>query len=106
MAAIRIDVTDFGATGNGNTDDTQAFQRAADAAVATAGTLVIPSATRTNIPATYAIEGTVTLRGSGPETYCDIEGQGGPVTILSKGSNKAVFRSYGWKRSQINRVNI
>ncbi|QRG09808.1 hypothetical protein EZH22_23185 [Xanthobacter dioxanivorans] len=41
--ADRISVLDFGAVGDGRTDDTQAFQSAADAAAATGKTLFVPA---------------------------------------------------------------
>lgn len=53
-----MDVTNFGAKGDGHSDDTAAFQAAVDAAAPTAGCVYVPSAARGS---GFVLTGTITL---------------------------------------------
>jgi hypothetical protein len=80
-AAATFDVRDYGATGNGSTNDTPAIQRAIDAAAAAGGGIVLfPSGTyqsrntihlRSNI--TMQLNAGATLRGAGNDDYDEPE---------------------------------
>ncbi len=57
VSMIGLNVRDYGATGNGTTDDTAAFQAKIAQAVATGeAAIVVP-------PGSYKISGTITLNG-------------------------------------------
>jgi Pectate lyase superfamily protein len=82
----RFDVTTFGAKGDGQTDNTQAFSQAIAAAQAAGGgTVYVPagqyvfSVTKTANPASISIEGSapVTLMGAGRDTTALIEAKSG-----------------------------
>lgn len=57
---ITVDVTDYGATGDGVTDDLASIQAAVDAVSVTGGTVTFPT------PGRYAISGTINVRSSFP----------------------------------------
>lgn len=100
----RFNVIDYGARGDGATNDSPAFQAAADAAIAVGGTLVIPSP-----PDTYSLFDTIVLRppSGRPEFFMDIEGSGESDQIQWFGSNNsAVFDVMGWKHSEVRGVGI
>ena len=64
--AETISVKDFGATGDGTTDDTTAIQNAINAVIAQGGgTLFFPAGTYL-INATLTVPGAVILKGAGP----------------------------------------
>jgi hypothetical protein len=77
-----FNVKDYGAVGNGTTDDTTAIQNALTAAQAANGLLVFPAAT-------YAFSQTLNF---GPENLngFSVLGVGGEVTLLHTGSGTAV----------------
>jgi hypothetical protein len=101
-----------GAKGDGVTDDTAAFQAAANAAIAASGTLLIPPT-----PNSYVISSTINLvpAGAGLQFHLDIaasalqEGAGGgqfAAILWNGGNNTSIFKSLGWKRSQISGIQI
>jgi len=81
----RVDVTDFGARGDGETDNTSAFQVALDAVGKTGGTVFVP-------PGRYAIRGTLEV----PRDVA-IEGtwRGPARSTDSKGSTLLAFSGKG-----------
>lgn len=101
-----LDVRAYGATGDGTTDDTAAFQAAVNAAAAVGATLNIPA------PPTggsYKLTATINLQpqGTAEQFRMDIVGAGKPGTIKWAGAaNQAVFRCLGWKRSTVRGLHI
>lgn len=93
--AKTYDVTIYGARGDGNTDDTQAFQRAFNDAAAGSGKVIIPSPSNF-----YNITNTISVRppsGQG-QVKVSVEAWGGPNRIRYTGaSNKSVFYIVGIK---------
>ncbi len=90
---------DFGAKGDGKTDDTQAFQRAINAAIAAKGRLIIPTPS-----AFYKITKTLNVvPASGGQVFMEIEawgwGNGTNVIRYMGASNSAVFKIVGLKQS-------
>lgn len=85
-AADVVNVRDFGAKGDGNTDDTAAIQTALDVAVATNGKVVVPVGV-------YPVSATLTLTGvrtTGHGATVAIEGSGS-----SSGSSGTVIKWSG-----------
>lgn len=98
-----LNVLDYGAVGDGLADDTGAFQAACDAAVRARGALLIPPPR-----SSWCLRDTILIRpATGTQAHLDILGYGDHAQILwTGGSDKAVFRSRGWKRSTIDGVKI
>ena len=69
-----FNVMDFGATGDGVTDDADAIQQAVDAAAAVGGTVVIPSGT-------YVVGSTISLR-----SRVTLQGQDASLSMANQGS--------------------
>lgn len=105
-AALRwFDVTDYGARGDGSSDDTAAFQAAITAAIAAPnGALLIPEPA-----ANYVLSSTLLLEppAGGAQFSLDIQAFGPFSSIVWNGpANTSIFHSYGWKRSKIEGVEI
>src|SRR5688500_7421158 len=66
-ANFSLNVKDFGAIGNGSTDDTAAIQAAIDALPAAGGLIVIPAGTYV-VSSSLVLKEGVQLEGSGPGT--------------------------------------
>lgn len=99
-----FNVEDYGAKGNGSTDDTAAFQAAVVAAIAARGTLYIPSPS-----VSYMLSDTIELQASsnGAQFFMNIRAEGPFIGIKWVGANnKSMFHSLGWKRSYIENVQI
>lgn len=98
-----FNVKDYGAVGNGVTDDTAAFQACFSAAIAVNGKVVIPPTAND-----YIISDTILLQPpSGIQFYLDIEGHGASFhQIRFTASNKPVFKSLGWKGGHVQSVRI
>jgi hypothetical protein len=89
-----LSVKDFGATGDGTTDDTTAIQNALNACSAY-GTVIIPVGT-------YVISATLTI----PINDISIVGQGGRPRILAKASTNFNQMISGTSKSRINISNL
>lgn len=92
-------VDDFGAKGDGVTDDTEAFQKAIDAAIRVRGKLIIPPPDRF-----YKITNTLdVIPAVGGQVFLTIDAWGwgyGSTAIRYMGeSNKPVFRIIGLKQA-------
>lgn len=70
ISGLSFNVKDFGATGNGVTDDTTAIQNALDAALATGGIVRIPRGTYV-MSAGLTVTSNVTIEGEGDATVLD-----------------------------------
>ena len=95
----QINIMDFGAKGDGITDDTQAFQNAFNKAIATKGKLVIPPP-----KSFYKITNTIdVVPATGKQVMMDIDAWGwgeGTIAIQYMGqSNRPVFRIIGLKQA-------
>ena len=107
MASIKLhdiktfDVTDYGARGNGSTDDSAAFQAAFNAAIAIGGKVIIP------LPDVYYNLGSTinVLPGAPNQLYVDVDAHGwnmitgGPTIKYSGAINQPVFKIVGLKQS-------
>jgi len=82
-----VDVTAFGATGDGSTDDTASIERAISAARTTGGIVFLP-------PGTY-LTGQLTLY-----SRIHLRGSGGDATVLrlKPGANSAIIESAGFAK--------
>jgi hypothetical protein len=94
IAGSPINVLDFGATGNGYTDDSAAIQKAVNAAIATTGSVYFPAGkylvgTSVEIASPTNYVGGVKLYGNIPQSL------GTVVTFLQKDLNIPVFTNYG-----------
>lgn len=58
-----VNVADYGAVGNGSTDDTSAFQSAINSLGAAGGTVIIPDGFRCRIASNLTVKPNVTLKG-------------------------------------------
>ncbi|OMF70516.1 glycosyl hydrolase family 28-related protein [Paenibacillus glucanolyticus] len=76
-----VNVLDFGAVGDGTTDDTVAFQNAIDHCIDTGRALLIPANTKSYLIGDLIIDQAITIRG---------EGKGRPV-ILAKENTLNLF---------------
>jgi hypothetical protein len=103
-ASRAFDVADFGAVGDGEFDDTSAFQAALDAAIGVGGTLAV-SAPRVS----WILSRTLTIQPA-PGTVqaqVNIQGAGSASAVQWRGANQVpVFRCLGWKRSIVSGVHI
>src|SRR5262249_54548973 len=83
-----VNVKDFGATGNGSTDDTSAINAAFASLSQSTGTVVFP-------PGTYKVTDTIVCghNGAGAQSHINIVGHSAPTTILqySGPTNKTVL---------------
>lgn len=92
-----FNVFDFGVVGDGNTDDTAAFQSAITAAIAGNSKLIIPSPSEF-----YKITSTLNVHpSSGSECYLDLECQGIPRSqiVYSGATNTTCFSIIGLRFS-------
>jgi Pectate lyase superfamily protein len=98
-------VKDFGATGDGATDDTQAFQDAINAAIKVGGgEVIIPTPGKF-----YNIKNTINIApATGSVCYVNINGFGirNSQILYTGPSNKAVFKVLGLKSSVISGVKV
>jgi hypothetical protein len=92
-----------GATGDGATDDTAAFQRTIDAARDAYGTVVIPAP-----PNTYKIASTLTIEPKTGESqgFVNFRGEGAYFAQITYTGTGSVFKATGWKRSSIQNIRI
>lgn len=103
-AAPTFNVRNFGAHGNGKSDDTTAFQRALTAAARSGGTVVIPQPSHSWIISRTLLIQPVASQSQGS---LDIQGSGQAGAIQWRGgSNAPVFRCHGWKRSRATGVHL
>src|SRR3954452_23427851 len=86
-----FDVTRYGATGNGVTDDTTAIRAALAAAIAARGTLYFPKTRNA-----YFISGMLNII---PDTGG--EGDNGVLRWTGSATNGVMFYALGWKLSKI-----
>jgi len=99
-------VKDFGAKGDGSTDDTKAFQDAINAAIQAGGAeLLIP------IPTSfYNIKNTITIQPAEGKPQCFLNIRAFGVTAMqiryTGPSNKAVFKILGLKSATISGVKV
>lgn len=97
-------VVEFGgATGDGTTDDTAAFQRTINAARDAYGTVVIPT------PAVnYRIASTLTITPKAGESqgFVNFRGESAFYSQIAYTGTGACFQSTGWKRSTIQNVKV
>lgn len=107
LQKVAVNVLDYGATGDGVTDDTAAFQAAINAAITAHGCLVIPAiANRSNF---YKITDTLVITPNTGDgfVYMDIISYGFSGMIRWVGaSSKPVFQAWNWKNSSITGVEI
>jgi hypothetical protein len=97
-----FDVTAYGATGDGSTDDTAAFQAAIHAAVAASGTLLIPAPS-----VHYRLTSPLIIEPpSGAQCHMHIAAESADYSQIVYTGASAVFRSTGWKRSTVSNVKI
>lgn len=99
-----INVLDYGAKGDGEADDTAAFQAAINTAIIAKKTLLLPPPPGGN----WVIKDTLIIQpvSTTPINF-NIEGQGQHNSILWLGdNNKPVFRAMGWKSSAVRNVQI
>ena len=98
-------VTDFGATGDGTTDDSKAFQDAVNAAIAVGGgELIIPHPDKY-----YNITTTINIApAEGKQCFINIMGYGIPKGQIhyTGAGNKSVFKIIGLKSSIITGVKV
>jgi hypothetical protein len=90
--AESISVLDFGATGNGSTDDTAAIQRAINAAVAAGGRSVYFPPGFYVVSSTINITGSVGLIGAG-RAFTVIEWASTTLTVFNNTSDTAMYMS-------------
>ena len=90
----RFNVRDFGALGNGNTDDTQAFERALSRAAKGGGSVLVPAG-RYPVKRSLHLADGVTLVGLGEHSVID-HSNGDPIVIIG-----AVVHEAGVKNLQI-----
>jgi parallel beta helix pectate lyase-like protein/pectate lyase-like protein len=83
----RFNVLDFGAMGNGFTDDTTAFERALARAAITGGTVLIPAG-RFPVRRSLRLRNGVALRGLGGDSIID-HPEGEPIVIVCTGIRQA-----------------
>ncbi|CAM0019658.1 tail spike protein [Vibrio phage D148] len=91
-----VNVRDFGAVGDGVTDDTAAIQAAVDYCVSNSLPLEVPSISR--ITNTIDVDGTINIEGMGYNTGFFVDGtSSGDAAFRVKGSNSSLrnFRLYG-----------
>lgn len=105
LDTTRFNVTDYGALGDGSTDDTTAIQAAINAARSIpygqgGATLVFPEGQ-------YVVSSQLTIQpSSGAVVQLNILGSGS-VTLSWTGADSAsMFKSYGWKYSTIESITI
>jgi hypothetical protein len=98
-------VIDFGATGDGITDDSKAFQDAVNAAIEVGGgELIIPHPDKF-----YNIKNTINIApATGAQCFINIMGYGIPKAQIhyTGGGNKSVFKIVGLKSSIITGVKV
>lgn len=100
-----FNVKDYGAVGNGTTDDTAEFQACFDAAIAVGGTVIIPP------PGSglyYRLTDTVTLEpASGSEFRMNILATLPNNGIIYVGAgDKPVFKTWGWRQSSVQGMHV
>jgi len=95
----KANVKDFGAQGNGSSDDAQAFKDAINAAKnAGGGAVLIPAGTY-RINSTISLSSNVVLRGEGyDKTHLDINTSGDAISISGGSKGSLVNVTGGYKK--------
>ena len=106
----RIDVRDFGAKCDSVTNDSSAFQAAADHACKYSSTIIIPTSGTWN--SVCILQNTVTFKNSATASFCTTKVIGEPNFNAQEnirwtgGDDKAIFRIYNLKNSQFEGLKI
>lgn len=104
-----VNVLDFGATGDGTTDDTAAIQAAIDSFGASGGTVFLPKPTTSYLVSTLQMPttGIITLLGSGKEVVCLVGDGSGPVikTGIYPSSSLSDYRNLQYRNLRIQNTN-
>jgi hypothetical protein len=104
IKSVELDARDFRVTGDGS-DDTAAIQTAMQAAVDVKGTLVFPPPSNY-----YSIRDTITIQAAsnGVQTRVNLKSLSPFFSAFrwEGANNKPVFKSYGWKDSYVEQINV